>query len=120
MKIDKNDINTEQLTVTETSGNQKRVRAARRSELEITRKGTQKKYIVSSVVEGAPINNSFLEAMELYADRNNAELILLWMRGVYKGDHFSLSELDKIRKYLTSEIRFNTKLIAKAFLASPE
>lgn len=119
MKIDKNDINTEQLTVTETSGNQKRVRAARRSELEITRKGTQKKYIVSSVVEGAPINNSFLEAMELYADRNNAELILLWMRGVYKGDHFSLSELDKIRKYLTSEIRFNTKLIAKAFLIHP-
>ena len=119
MKKEEHEIDTEKLTVKEKKGNKNNIRAVRRSEVEITRKGTQKKYIVSSIVEGAPINYSFLEAMELYARENNANLILLWMRGVYKGDHFSLSDLDKVRPYLTSEIRFNTKLIAKAFLIHP-
>lgn len=95
------------------------IRAAKRSEIEITKTGHKKRYIVSSVVEGAPIDYGFLQAMELFAQHNNAEIVLLWMRGVYKNDQFSLDEVDALRKYLASEYRFNTKLLAKSFLVHP-
>lgn len=121
MKQKKHDlsIDTDSLTVKENKGKKTSVRAAHRSEVEVMRKCVNKRYIVSSIVEGAPINTCFLDAIKNYASVNNAEVILLWMRGVYKGDHFSLNDLDKVRPYLTSEIRFNTKLIAKAFLIHP-
>ena len=68
-----------------------------RKDVSIEKRGTGKKYIVSSVVEGAPINWNFLKAMEIYAEKNNASVVLLWMRGVYKGDHFSTKEIDRIK-----------------------
>lgn len=108
-------IDAESLTVVDN----KKKRAVKRAEVEISKKGFKKKYIVSSVVEGAPIDWSFFRTLQMYADENNAELVLLWMRGVYKADHFSLSDLDKIRPYLASEFRFNSKLFAKAFLIHP-
>ena len=101
-------IDAESLTVVDN----KKKRAVKRAEVEISKKGFKKKYIVSSVVEGAPIDWSFFRTLQMYADENNAELVLLWMRGVYKADHFSLSDLDKIRPYLASEFRFNSKLFA--------
>ena len=90
-----------------------------RKDVSIEKRGTGKKYIVSSVVEGAPINWNFLKAMEIYAEKNNASVVLLWMRGVYKGDHFSTKEIDRIKKYLVSEFRFNSKLLAKDFMLHP-
>lgn len=112
-------VNTEKLTVIDKNAKTDITRAVQRADVEIKREATCKKYIVASIVEGAPIVTAFLEAMEHYADVNNAQVILLWMRGVYKGDHFSLADLERVRPYLTSEIRFNTKLIAKAFLIHP-
>lgn len=94
-------------------------RAALRTEVEVKKRGFKKRYIVSSIVEGAPICWDFIKAMELYANKNNAEVVLLWMRGVYKGDHFTLDEIKKLNKYLASEFRFNSKLFAKAFLIHP-
>lgn len=112
-------VDSEKLTVVEETSKRKLVRAVQRADVEVKRTANYKKYIVASIVEGAPFVSSFLEAMEHYAQVNDAQVILLWMRGVYKGDHFSLSDLDRVRPYLTSEIRFNTKLIAKAFLIHP-
>lgn len=113
------DVNIEDFTFSDNKDKKKTKQAVQRSDIEIKRNATSKRYIVASVVEGAPIVSGFLEAMENYAQLNKAQLILLWMRGVYKGDRFSLTELNRVRPYLTSEIRFNTKLIAKAFLIHP-
>jgi hypothetical protein len=112
-------VDTDNFTFSDESAKTKVVQAVQRADVEVKRPATNKKYIVASVVEGAPIVLNFLEAMEYYAKVNNAQVILLWMRGVYKGDRFSLTELDRVKPYLTSEIRFNTKLIAKAFLIHP-
>lgn len=108
-------VNKKNLTV----ATKKELRAAKRDEVEITKKGNSKRYVVSSVVEGAPICWDFISALELYAERNNAELVLLWMRGVYKNDAFSVEYLTRLKPYLASEFRFNTKLLAKAFLIHP-
>ena len=108
-------IDAESLTVVDN----KKKRAVKRAEVEISKKGFKKKYIGFICGEGAPIDWSFFRTLQMYADENNAELVLLWMRGVYKADHFSLSDLDKIRPYLASEFRFNSKLFAKAFLIHP-
>lgn len=90
-----------------------------RRDTEIAKVGKGQRFIVSSIVEGAPIVWDFLYAMEHYAEVNNAKLVLLWMRGVYKGDHFNRSDLDYIKPYLASQYRFNTKLIAKDFMLHP-
>lgn len=115
-KPDKIKINPESLVV---GKDNQTLRAAQRTEVEISKKGCKKKYIVSSVVEGAPISWDFVKAIELYAEKNKAEIVYLWMRGVYKGDHFSLDEMNRLRPHLASEFRFNTKLFAKAFLIHP-
>ena len=113
------ELDTETLTMRSSSGASKKQRPAKRAEVEVQKRGFKKRYIVSSVVEGAPICLDFLKAMEFFAQKNKAELVLLWMRGVYKNDHFSMSDFAKIRNYLASEYRFNSKLLAKAFLIHP-
>lgn len=90
-----------------------------RRDTEITKVGKGQRFIVSSIVEGAPIEWDFLYAMENYAKLNGAKLVLLWMRGVYKGDHFNREDLNYIRPYLASQYRFNSKLIAKDFMLHP-
>lgn len=114
----KHKVDKESLLVS-TKGKKNLVRAAQRTEIEIAKRGYKRKYIVSSVVEGSAISWDFIQAMELYAKKNNAELVLLWMRGVYKQDHFDVEDLSKLRPYLASEFRFNSKLFAKSFLIHP-
>lgn len=90
-----------------------------RRDTEISKSGTGQRFIVSSIVEGAPISWDFIYAMEHYAQVNKAKLVLLWMRGVYKGDHFADKDLNYVSPYLASTYRFNSKLIAKDFMLHP-
>lgn len=78
-----------------------------------------KRFIVSAVVEGAPINEDFLNAMELYAKKNNARLLLFWMKGVYRQDHFVQEEITKLEPYLITGFKFNNNLEARDFLIHP-
>jgi hypothetical protein len=85
----------------------------------IRKKGKGRRYIVSSVVEGAPICYAFLEALELFAKKQKAELVLLWTKGVYIKDHFTPEQFARIKPYVATEFRFNTRLLAKDFLLKP-
>lgn len=87
---------------------------------EINSKGYKKqRYIVTSIVEGAPINNDFYSALKLYADKNNAKLLMLWMRGVLKTDMFSSEEMREYEPYLITGFKFNSNLEARDFLLHP-
>lgn len=87
---------------------------------EITDKGGKKqRYIVTSIVEGAPINRDFYSALKLYCEKNNAKLLMLWMRGVLKTDMFSKDDMAEYKKYLFTEFKFNNTLRAKDFLLYP-
>lgn len=90
-----------------------------RRDVDIAKVGKGQKYIVSSIVEGAHIVWDFVHALEHYAEVNDAKLVLLWMRGVYKGDHLDTRDLEYVQPYLASEFRFNTKLVAKDFMLHP-
>lgn len=78
-----------------------------------------KRFIVSTVVEGAPIEKDLLKAMELYAKKNNARILLLWMKGVFKADHFIQEELKELEPYLVTGFKFNKNLEARDFLMHP-
>jgi len=90
-----------------------------RRQVTISKYGKKKKYIISAVVEGAPIAWDFVKAMELYTRQHNAEIALLWMRGVYKKDTFSNWEFDQIRPYITTSIKLNENLEARDFELAP-
>lgn len=90
-----------------------------RRDVEIDKVGKGQRFIVSSIVEGSPIAWDFVRALEHYAKVNNAKLVLLWMRGVYKGDHLNEKDLSYVSPYLASTYRFNSKLVAKDFMIHP-
>ena len=58
-----------------------------------------KRFIVTSVVEGAPINENFLSALKGYCKINNAQLVVLWMKGIKKNDSFLLATLHSLKPY---------------------
>lgn len=78
-----------------------------------------KRFIVSAVVEGALIDQDFLSAMRLYAKKNNARVLLLWMKGVFKNDHFIQEEIEQLQSYLVTSFKFNSNLEARDFLIHP-
>lgn len=87
---------------------------------EINEKGYQKqRYVITSIVEGAPINQDFYKALKLYCEKNNAKLLMLWMRGVLKSDIFSVKEMQEYEKYLVTSFKFNSNLEARDFLLHP-
>ena len=100
----------------------KKLRSQSREDAEIKLNADQtinQRYIVSSIVEGAPINKSFFNALKLYCKKNNARLLLLWMKGVYKNDRFNQAELQHLKPYLVTNFKFNKNLEARDFLLSP-
>lgn len=93
--------------------------AKKRKEVTISKSGKKKCFIISSVVEGAPIVWDFVRAMELYSKLHDAEISLLWMRGVYKKDTFSNYDINQIHSYLTTKIQLNENLEACDFELAP-
>ena len=79
----------------------------------------KKRYIVSSVIEGAPYSKDFLSALNLYCQKNNAQLVLLWSRGLSKKDAFSKEDFEQFKPYLVTEMKFNTKLSSIDFMLFP-
>lgn len=77
------------------------------------------KYIITSVVEGAPIDNNFFTALKYYSKINNARLLLLWSRGVLSHDRFTKTEISMLQPYLITGFKFNKNLEARDFLLHP-
>jgi len=89
-------------------------------DVKFTNKESSKRYIVSAIVAGQKVHESFVEAMINYCTKNNAELILLVMRGVKKDDMFSNETWDKYSKYFHTEFIFNNNLRAMDFRLLPQ
>lgn len=72
----------------------------------------QKRFIVTSVVEGAAINKKFLAAIRHYCKVKDARPVFLWSKGLCKNDRFTEDVLREVAPLYTSFI-FSDKLIAK-------
>lgn len=77
------------------------------------------KYLVSSVIEGSRYNKDFFKAMLNFCQKENAKLILLWVRGVRKDDSFTPEEYESLKPYLATEYSFNSRLSAIDFMLYP-
>lgn len=78
-----------------------------------------KRFIVSSVVEGADYSLDFFNSLKHYCKKNDAQLILLWSRGISKKDAFSDEDLELFKPYLATEVSFNSKLKSFDFMLFP-
>lgn len=91
----------------------------KRVDATISLEGKAKKYIISSVIEGAPINMDFFNCLQHYCDITNSQLILLWMRGVNRSDCFTFKEFKLLNPFICTEIKLNDNLKALDTQAYP-
>lgn len=85
-----------------------------------SKNSSKKKYIVSAIIQGAEINYTFLDSLLNYCTQENAELVLLTMRGVSLKDYYGKHIYDKLGKYFATEFKFNDNLVAKDFILNPQ
>lgn len=76
-------------------------------------------YFVTSVVEGAKLNNNFLKAIDTFCKNTNSKRVLLWTRGVKPKDVFTTEQFELFGTDLVTEFSFNDKLKAKDFMLYP-
>ena len=79
-----------------------------------------KRYFVSAIVAGAEVNPDFMKSIQTYCKAMSAELLLIPMRGVRKGDQFDNDVLNIYSSYFVHEIKFNANLRVLDFCLSPE
>ena len=79
-----------------------------------------KRYFVSAIVAGMPVNEKFMQSILNYCDKEKAELILLVMRGVSISDNFEEEVLSKYSKYFHTDVQFNENLRALDFMLCPQ
>ncbi len=80
---------------------------------------TKKRYFVSSIIAGAPVDTYFMESVINYCNVMDAELILIPMRGEHKNDSFDPGIYNKYRSYFATEITFNDNLKALDLKLNP-
>lgn len=79
-----------------------------------------KRYVLSAIIPGQKVNESFMQSIFTYCEKKNAELLLLVMRGVKKDDSFSKEVYEKYSKYFVTEIVLNENLKVMDFLLLPQ
>lgn len=90
-----------------------------RNNTEIKNNFNSKKYIITSIVEGASINEDFFQALKLYADKNNSQLILIWTKGVKCIDIFDPESYKRFQPYLVTSGKLNDNLAIGDFSVHP-
>lgn len=70
----------------------------------------KKRFIISTILPNSKINTNFISAMELYCKTNNAELILVPIRGVRNEVLFNEADAKLYGKYFCTESIFNSNL----------
>ena len=93
-----------------------------RDNINIKKEGTHngKKYLVSSIIQGAQINTTFFDSLITYCNKHGAELVLLTMRGVNVKDYYGPDIFEKYGQYFVTEYKFNNNLMAKDFILNPQ
>jgi len=85
-----------------------------------TKTTIKKRYVVTSAIAGAIVDKDFLTCIKTFCDYNNAELIILPMRGVYKNDEGFDELLLDYANSICSEMIFNSNLKAQDFKLNPQ
>ena len=85
-----------------------------------TNRNINKKYFVTSVVAGASLDKEAFETIQYFCKENNAELVIMPMRGVYKQDEGYADEVLELSDHFVTEFVFNKNLRAKDFVLSPQ
>lgn len=70
----------------------------------------KKRFIISTILPNSKVNKNFVSAMELYCKTNNAELILIPIRGVRNEVLFNEQDAKLYGKYFCTEHTFNSNL----------
>lgn len=81
---------------------------------------SEKRYFVTAVVAGQSINKKFWNNVQSFCKKNNAELILLPMRGVKKIDEIYDEDIKNFEDYLYTEYVFCSNLKAMDMMLSPQ
>lgn len=79
-----------------------------------------KKYFITSAIAGCKLNKDFFASIQTYCNHNNAELIILPMRGASKVDEEYDEEVIKYIDQFYTEIQLNNYLRAKDFKLDPK
>ena len=80
----------------------------------------KKRYFVTAIVAGQTINKNFWNNVQLYCTTNNAELVLLPMRGVKKVDEIYDDEIKNFEDFMFTEYLFCSNLKAMDMMLSPQ
>lgn len=93
----------------------------KRCDVDIKGKGRSGKavYFVTSVVEGAKLDDGFMSAINTFCAACNARRVLLWCRGSHPSDLFTSLQFEEFGNDLVTEFIFNDKLKAKDFMLHP-
>jgi hypothetical protein len=78
-----------------------------------------KRYFVTGLISGAPINEDYYQSIQTYCKENNAELVLLYMRGYRIKDSFTEKEYERFKPYIATNYIFNNNLRAFDFELDP-
>lgn len=88
--------------------------------IKVVNKDKNKKYFISAIIPNAKVNECFWGSILKYCEVNDAQPLLFVMRGVESDDSFSQAVMDKYSQYFVTEYIFNSNLIAKDFMLSPQ
>lgn len=69
-----------------------------------------KKVVISSILPNSKVNEQFVAAMENYCEYNNAQLLLVPIRGVRSEVMFDKQTSNRYGKYFCTEATFNSNL----------
>jgi len=83
-------------------------------------KESKKRYFVTAVVAGTPLDKKAFETVKFYCKDKKAELVILPMRGCYKKDEGYDPDVLELSDHFVTEFTFNNNLKAKDFLLSPQ
>ena len=79
-----------------------------------------KKFFVTCISPLFVIHNDFFKTILNYCKINNAELVILPMKGVRYHDGWDQEEIDKVTPYLATSYKFNNNLKGLDILLSPQ
>jgi len=78
-----------------------------------------KRFFVSAIIAGEEVDEKYFKSIETYAEKQNAEIVLLTMRGISNKARFSDDIIKRYGKYFCTEYNFNSNLKAIDFLLVP-
>ncbi|MCM1260615.1 MAG: hypothetical protein NC222_06630 [Staphylococcus sp.] len=79
---------------------------------------SKKRYVISSIIAGSKNNEQFLNALLRYCMYNNAQLLLIPLKGLFKNSSFNPETMQNWSKYFIKEADFNSNLKLNSLFCS--